>query len=97
MRLYEALQEGPPALPTWLDIRDVALGQDWDAQILEAIRTCSVLLYVITRESMGSQEQEWMYALKHKKTIIPLLVHPDAEVPLRLSGHQSIDFTGVIK
>jgi len=50
-------------------------GQEWDEQIIEAIRTCDSVLFVMTRDSVEPQsvcKQEWSRALAYKKSIIPI-------------------------
>jgi hypothetical protein len=40
LRLHDALEAGPPPIAMWLDRRNLKPGQDWDSQIVEAIRVC---------------------------------------------------------
>jgi tetratricopeptide (TPR) repeat protein len=97
LRLHDALEAGPPPIPMWLDRRDLKPGQDWDAQIVEAIRVCDSLLFVLSRDSVEDQsvcKAEWTRALKYKKPIVPILFHRDAEAPFRLGTRQHVDFTG---
>lgn len=97
LRLADKLQSGPPELPVWLDRRALQSGLAWDEQLVEAIRVCDSLIFVMTRDSVKANsvcKQEWTRALKYKKPIIPLKLHPDAEMPFRLDSRQHIDFTG---
>ncbi len=97
LRLADTLAAGPPPIPIWLDKRKLQAGQDWDEQLVEAIRICDSLLFVITPDSVKANsvcKQEWTRALKYKKPIVPLLLHPEAEMPFRLDPRQYIDFTG---
>ncbi len=97
LRLHDALEAGASSFSVWLDKIDLKPGQDWDEQIAEAIRVCDSLLFVMTRDSVTPQSTcklEWTRALKYKKPIIPLLLHPDAELPFRLATRQYLDFTG---
>ena len=100
LNLADQLAAGPPAVPMWMDKRNIRPGRDWDEQIAEAIRTCDSLLFVMTRDSVEEQsgcKQEWSRALKYKKPIVPILLHPDADIPLRLGSRQYINFTGALE
>jgi TIR domain len=95
IRLADRLTAGPPSIDTWLDRRRLQPGIDWDDQIVEALRTCAGLLFVMTEDSVGPRSEckkEWTRALKYKKPVIPLLFHPDAELPYRLEPREYIDF-----
>lgn len=97
LKLCDALAAGPPAYPVWLDQRELKPGQDWDTQLVEAIRTCASLLFVMTHDSVEDRsvcKQEWTRALKYKKPIVPLRLHAGAELPFRLEPRQFIDFSG---
>jgi tetratricopeptide (TPR) repeat protein len=97
LRLCDELAQGPPPFSIWLDKRELVAGSDWDEQIVEAIRDCASLIFVMTRDSVTSKsvcKKEWTRALKYKKPIIPILLHPDAEMPFSLEPRQHIDFTG---
>lgn len=99
LRLCDELAQGPPPIPVWLDKRELVAGSDWDDQIVEAIRDCASVIFVMTRDSVTSKsvcKKEWTRALKYKKPIIPILLHPDAEMPFGLEPRQHIDFTGAL-
>ncbi len=96
LQLIKALETGEPPLSFWLDKRDLKPG-NWDTQITEAICTCGSLLFVMTQDSVHHNsmcKEEWTLALRYKKPIIPLKLHPDTELPFRLGSRQYIDFTG---
>jgi tetratricopeptide (TPR) repeat protein len=97
LRLVDPLTVGPPPFSVWFDKRELHAGMDWDAQLVEAIRRCRAVLFVMTRDSVLDSsvcKREWVRALKYKKPIIPLLFDPDAELPFQLEPRQYIDFTG---
>jgi tetratricopeptide (TPR) repeat protein len=96
LQLTDALETGSPPLQLWLDRRNLRPG-NWDIQVTEAIRTCDTLLFVMTYDSVHHNsvcKEEWTLALRYKKPIIPLKLHPEAELPFRLGSRQYIDFTG---
>jgi tetratricopeptide (TPR) repeat protein len=95
-RLADRLMAGPPSYGTWLDVRDIQPGRDWDIQIRDAIQNCTGLLFVMTPDSVqdfSSSKDEWGWALKYKKPVIPLRLDPDAGLPFRLQSRQYIDFS----
>jgi len=97
IRLVDELRAKQPSFYLWLDKRDIEPGKDWDEQVVEAIRSCDSLVFVMTQDSVQAQsgcKPEWTRALKYKKPIVPLLLAKDAEMPFRLGSRQYIDFTG---
>jgi TIR domain len=95
--LRGALLLESPSVRVWLDTRDIKPGRDWDEEIVEAIRNCDSLMFVMTPDSVRSKsvcKKEWARALKYKKPIVPLLLDRKAEMPFRLEGREYIDFTG---
>ncbi len=96
-RLCAALAAATPPETTWLDKERLRVGYRWDGQLVDAIRECETVLFVMTRDSVDDRSvctQEWSRGLKYKKPILPLLVHRDAEMPFRLDGRQHVNFTG---
>jgi hypothetical protein len=96
LSLADQLAAGPPSIPVWVDQRNLQPGIDWDEQIVEALRGCAGVLYVMTEDSVSPNSEckrEWTRGLKYNKPIIPLLFHKDAEMPFRLEPRQYIDFT----
>ena len=97
LQLANALTIGPPSFPVWLDKRELRPGDDWDSQIVEAIRLCESMIFVMSRDSVEDDsvcKEEWTRAFRYKKPVIPLLLHRDAEMPFRFGSRQFIDFTG---
>ena len=100
LRLCDELTAGPPAISAWLDKREIQPGQDWDKQIVEAIRHCHSLIFVMTLDGVEAEsgcKNEWTRALKYKKPIIPILLHEEAELPFQLGNREYINFTGDFK
>jgi tetratricopeptide (TPR) repeat protein len=97
LHLATELVAGQPVIPVWIDKRHLRPGEDWDEQIVEAIRTCKGVIFVMTQDSVNPLsvcKDEWVRALRYKKPIVPLLVNREAEVPFRLGSREYIDCTG---
>lgn len=96
LKLYQAVRAFSPPPLVWLDRNDLRPGQDWDEQIVEALRACAGLLFVMTSDSVSGQsvcKKEWSRALSYKKPVVPLLFASDLELPFRLQDRHYIDFT----
>ncbi len=96
LKLADDLVAGPPSFPVWLDKRRLRPGEDWDEQVVEAIRVSKGMILVMTDDSVKPNsvcKDEWVRALRYKKPIIPLRVHRDAELPLRLGSREYVDFS----
>jgi len=96
LKLADKLKGEPPHIDVWIDNRSIHAG-NWDEQVSEAIKTCKCLLFIaspdsVTPNSICADEVDW--ALKYKKTIIPLIADQNTEVPFRLSRRKFVDFTG---
>ncbi len=96
-RLADELESGSSPYTAWVDQREIHPGRDdWDDQLMEAIQTCWALLFVMTRDSVraGSAcKDEWGWALKYKKPVIPVRVDAEADLPFRLGSRQFVDFS----
>lgn len=78
---------------TWMDIKDIPAGVRWSTGIQEGLKSCDIMIVIISPASMASQnvEDEWSYFVDEKKPLIPLLWKP-AEVHYQLRRIQYIDF-----
>jgi hypothetical protein len=78
---------------TWMDIKDIPAGVKWSTGIQAGLKTCDLMIVIISPASMASQnvEDEWSYFVDEKKPLIPLLWKP-AEVHYQLRRIQYIDF-----
>ncbi|MGB5910226.1 MAG: toll/interleukin-1 receptor domain-containing protein, partial [Promethearchaeia archaeon] len=95
-KLRNALLSNSPPIQVWLDEYEIKPGIDWDEQIVEGIRTCVSLIFIMTYDSVKPQsicKKEWTRALRYKKPIIPILLHKEAEMPFNLDPRQYINFT----
>ena len=97
IKLADELASGPPSIPVWLDKRALRPGEDWDEQVVEAIKNCKGMIFVMSPDSVRPDsvcKNEWVRALKYKKPVIPLLLDRDAELPFRLGSREYINFVG---
>jgi tetratricopeptide (TPR) repeat protein len=97
LKLADQLAAGPPSIPVWLDQRKLQPGIDTYQQVVQVLKECHGVLYLMTNDSVDPNcpcTQEWIRALKYKKPIIPLLVASGSEMPFRLEPREPILFTG---
>src|SRR5690348_8475233 len=81
----------------WLDVEQIIPGEDWDTQIYSGLRSCDVVLGILTPKSVASVNvlDEWGWALSNNKPLIPLKFEEvlPADIPPRYIRAQYIDFT----
>ncbi|MCK2218292.1 TIR domain-containing protein [Actinomadura sp. ATCC 31491] len=87
--------DGLPFVIPWI-YTDRPLGLFFPDGMREGIDEANVLIAVVTRQLRGSQKctQEIIYAQRHGKSVIPLLVHPDAPDDVFYQGYSPLDCTG---
>jgi Tol biopolymer transport system component len=77
----------------WIDRDDIPAGMKWSSAIQQGLNISSVMLVIISPDSMASRnvEDEWQFYLDHNKPVLPILLRP-AEVHFQLSRIQYVDF-----
>src|SRR5437870_5711857 len=80
---------------TWVDRRKLEGGQNWHDELEKAIQDCQALLVVLTPEAVASKyvRQEYRYAQRLGKLVIPLEHKPVPLGPMDLNDIQWIGFT----
>jgi TIR domain len=78
----------------WLDQLDIETGERWDRSIEEALEKADVLLVVLSKTSVDSNNvmDEVSFALEEGKRVLPVLFE-DCDIPFRLRRLQFADFT----
>ena len=98
--LADRLIAGPPSIPVWVDQRDLQPGVDRYAEVVQALKDCRGVLYLVTGDSADPNcpcTQEWIRALKYKKAIIPLMFNSEAELPFRLEPREPVRFAESVR
>ena len=93
-QLYKTLTEA--GFTVWMDRKNIPPGYDWEEALSEAIEHCAAFIYVMSSKSVQGKSicrDEVNAAFELDKPLIPLLVHPDLKVPLRLRRLLYIKFT----
>ncbi len=82
----------------WLDYRNLIPGKPWQDQIYEGIHNADVILLVVSKASISSQnvEVEWHRVIEQDKRII-LLVFEAVHLPKELEKYEWVDFRGDYK
>jgi len=78
----------------WYDQRLYA-GQQWWEEILRRLEWSECFVYLMSPESVQSEYclQELDIAQKLQRPIIPVLIHPETEIPLAVADRQYVDMT----
>ncbi len=79
----------------WLDYRKLVPGSPWQDQIYKGINDADVILLLVSKASLASQnvEVEWRKVLEQKKRII-LLIFEAVDLPPELEKYEWVDFRG---
>ena len=56
-KLADRLVKIPPPIPVWLDERELQPGTDWDEQIVDSLRECVGLLFLMTPDSVHPKSE----------------------------------------
>lgn len=82
----------------WLDYRNLVPGKPWQDQIYQGIQDADVILLVVSKASLASQnvEVEWRRVIEQNKRII-LLVFEAVDLPTVLEKYEWVDFRGSYK
>lgn len=78
----------------WYD-HQLMPGEAWEDQLIEAIRKCDALVYVLTPESVASSYCQWEFkqAVEMGKLIMPVLAQAKTELTDALKKLEYVDFT----
>jgi hypothetical protein len=91
-QLVDILKQGN--YDAWFDHR-LVVGGDWQAQLLDAIKTCDAFVYALSPESVESEWCRWEFAeaVKLGKPVIPVLIQGKTNIPPSITSRQYADFT----
>lgn len=92
--ISKRVQENIQRIQIWFD-KQIKPGDFFPSKIQEKIDECSVLFFLATKNSVGSDfcRRELNLARTKGKTIVPLRLHPKIEFPIEIQGDQCIDFS----
>ena len=80
---------------TWLDRARLQGGSNWSREIEQALDNADVVLALLSAGSFESEvcRGEQLRSLRHRKCVIPVLVHVRADRPVYLEARQFRDFS----
>jgi len=80
----------------WLDYRSLVPGEPWEEQIYQGIQNAQVILLVISKASIASDnvEMEWRRVLEEKNKRIILVIFESVHLPKELEAYEWVDFRG---
>lgn len=78
----------------WIDIEDIPPGVKWSTAVQEGLDTSTVMLLIVSPDSMASKNvtDEWQYYHEKDKPIIPVLCRATAINHFQLARIQYVDF-----
>lgn len=96
-KLVDHLEE--ESFNVWLDYRSLVPGKPWEEQINQGIKHSDIILLVVSKASIASDnvEFEWRQVLKEEKKRIILLVFEAVDLPPELEKYEWVDFRGNYK
>jgi len=73
-RLHAGLEAG--GLDAWIDWQDIPPSSDWLAEVFEAIEAADAFIFIISKESAGSEvcSHEVQHATENNKRLIPIVI-----------------------
>jgi len=91
MQLVEILTAGGHKV---LFDQELLPGQDWKAELGGQIAGCDAFVYALTPASISSEWCEWEFATSASlhKSVVPVLMSPDMELPVSLRNLEYADF-----
>lgn len=80
----------------WLDYRSLVPGKPWEEHIYQGIMNSSVILLVVSKASIASDnvEFEWRRVLEEKNKRVILLIFEAVDLPPELEKFEWVDFRG---
>ena len=82
----------------WMDLQQLEPGEDWRAQIRDALQACTALVLVGSRQALASPyvQEEWGTAMSAGKPVV-IALYEAVNLPEALGQVSLIDFRGRFK